>query len=508
MTASLLPTMVLTAEQMRQADQAAMESISGISLMEAAGFSVARIVRHHWPKQRTAVLCGPGNNGGDGFVVARHLANHGWPIQLALLGDLVSLKGDAALAARKWHGSVADLSVDSIKECTLFIDALFGTGLTRSITGVAANIIEEINHSCLPVVAVDIPSGLHCDTGAILGKGAALQAQITVTFFRPKLGHLLLPGRSLCGRLIVVDIGITESMMKETYPQTFVNDPSLWHIPRYQQSGHKYGRGHVLIVGGSDLTGAARLSARAARRSGAGLVTIAAPAPAFSLYASDNPGTIVVPFNSEVHLKELLKRSKHINAVLIGPGVGRSASTRSLVNTIFTSGLPCVLDADALSSFSEDPTALFSSSRVLQCVLTPHEGEYESLFGSISQKSKLARAIYGSEITGAVIVLKGADTVITSPNGWSAINVNAPSLLSTAGTGDVLSGLIAGLMAQGMNTFSASCAAVWLHSTAALSMGTSGLIAEDLPEMLPVVLADVTSQYQQIANGNKKQCVL
>ncbi|KAF0139394.1 MAG: hypothetical protein FD153_960 [Rhodospirillaceae bacterium] len=485
---SLSASAILTVAQMYEADRATMTAgVSGLQLMEAAGFAVARAVRG-WSRQPVAVLCGPGNNGGDGFVAARRLTRAGWPVRLFLLGDPRSLKGDAAWAASQWRGMVEPLSHYALDGCSLVVDALFGAGLTRPLGGIARVVVEDINRRRLPVVAVDVPSGLHGDTGMPLG-GLAVQAAVTVTFFRPKPAHLLLPGRLLCGKLVVADIGIPEPVLDAINPQTLVNGPSLWHLPSILPAGHKYNRGHVLAVGGASMTGAIRLAARAARRVGAGLLTVAAPETALALYAQDAPGVIVAPCNDVQDLVTLLADTRR-NVVLIGPGAGRRAETKAMVTAALASRRPCVLDADALTSFADDPAALFALLHE-RCVLTPHEGEYAVLFGHRSdgvKTSRLERARVAAHTTNAIIVLKGGDTIVAAPDGRMVLNTDAPPSLATAGSGDVLAGLIVGLLAQGMDTFSAACAAVWLHGAMATRIGP-GLIAEDLPEALPAVLA-------------------
>ncbi len=498
MESSRLSSAVLTVAQMYQAEKAAIDmGIPGSFLMEAAGFAIAKTVQRHYSKQPVAILCGPGNNGGDGFVVARWLAKAGWMVRLSLLGQREFLQGDAAAAAARWDGAVMPLSEKSLKGCAIVIDALFGIGLTRPLAGVARTVIELINKKKLSVIAVDVPSGLHGDAGEALD-GLAPQAALTVTFFRPKPAHFLFPGRSLCGALIVADIGIPDSVLNKISPQIFVNGPDLWHIPLPIPSDHKYKRGHVIAVGGSLMTGAVRLATRAARRAGAGLLTIAAPQAALSLYAMDTPGVIVISCETADDLRILLSNSR-CNALLIGPGMVPSAGTCATVIAALDSGLPCVLDAGALTSFANDPPVLFSRLYA-SCVLTPHDGEYASLFGKRAC-SRLERARIAAQLTGAVVLLKGSDTVIAAPEEQTVINANAPPTLATAGAGDVLAGLICGLLAQGMDSFSAACAASWLHAESATRLGV-GLVAEDLPEALPDVLQTVTSRKK---NGSQSR---
>ncbi|MBX6324245.1 MAG: NAD(P)H-hydrate dehydratase, partial [Rhodospirillaceae bacterium] len=418
-------------------------------LMERAGEAVARAVFARWWRRPVAVLCGPGNNGGDGFVTARLLQAEGWPVRLALLGRREALGGDAARAAARWPGDVGPLAIDVINDAALLVDALFGAGLTRPLEGAARAVVEAINVRGLPCVAVDLPSGVHGDTGAVLG--AAPQAVLTVTFFRPKPGHLLLPGRRLAGEVAVADIGIAEGVLDAIAPRHFQNRPDLWlaDLPWPAPESHKFSRGHVLIVGGERMTGAARLAARGARRIGAGLVTITCPPERFATYAADAAGLLVQPLSRDDTLASLVADPR-ISTVLIGPGAGRSAATREHVLTVLAARKPCVLDADALTVFEDDPQALFAAIRG-PCLMTPHEGELRRLFpAAAAEPSKLARAGAAAAASGAVVLLKGADTVVAEPRGRFIINADAPPTLATAGAGDVLAGMAAGLMAQGM----------------------------------------------------------
>jgi NAD(P)H-hydrate epimerase len=335
----------------------------------------------------------------------------------------------------------------------------------------------------LPVCAVDVPSGVDGASGAVLGAAAA--ADLTVTFFRKKPAHLLLPGRRLCGELVVADIGIPDTVLADVPPNTYENDSELWGsvFPFPDIQGHKYGRGHALIVGGSIMTGAARLAAMACARAGAGLVTVAAPAAVWPVYAGALTSTLVQPIPAGDHLDEVLADQRK-NVVLIGPGAGASDSTKRQVRQVLEAGRSVVLDADAITVFADDPQSLFKAIKA-PCVLTPHAGEFARLFATSG--NKLADARKAAALSGAVVVLKGADTVIAAPDGRAAINANAPPTLATGGTGDVLAGLITGLMAQGMEAFHAACAAVWLHGLAASLFGP-GLVADDLPALIPRAL--------------------
>lgn len=475
---------LLTPLEMKAADrQAIAGGISGVQLMEAAGQAVAHSVEARWSKRPVTILCGPGNNGGDGFVAARLLAAAGWPVRVGLLGELDKLSGDAAHHATLWTGAVAPLAPDLLEGAELVIDAIFGAGLSRPLDGVAAQVINEVIQRQLPVCAIDVPSGLDGATGAV--SGIAAPAELTVTFFRKKPGHLLLPGRALCGDLIVADIGIPGDVLALLRPSLHENGPELWlrGYPFPALDGHKYQRGEVLVLGGETMTGASRLSAQAALRAGAGLVTLAAPSAAWEIYAAALTCAIVRRFDGAVEFDALLADHRR-NAIVIGPGAGTGIATRHCVTSALATRRAVVLDADALSSFAEQPDLLFDAIRG-PCVLTPHEGEFARLFAA--KGDKLARARTAAVTSNAVVLLKGADTVIAAPDGRTVINANAPPELATAGSGDVLSGIIAGLLAQGMDAFDAACAGAWLHGEAGRSVGL-GLIASDLPDALPAIL--------------------
>lgn len=480
---------LLTVAEMAEADRLTIAAgTPGRTLMENAGRSIADVVCNAWPCRPTLVLAGPGNNGGDGFVVARLLQERGWPVQLALLGVRDRLKGDAALAAGDWIGPVLPLAPDLLANGPLVIDSLFGAGLDRGIEGLPAAILNAAGASDLDSVAVDTPSGLDGNTGQVLG--TTLKAKVTVTFFRKKPGHLLFPGRSLCGRVVVTDIGIPSRVLSEIGPRAAQNGPELWQsqLPIPALDAHKYDRGHALVLGGAEMTGAARLAAAASRRIGAGLVTIVAPESAFSIYANDRPGTLVSPARDWPQVL----RDERRNSALIGPGAGVTDETRAAVMAARQAGKRLVADADALTAFAHQPERLFA---VLDqdCVLTPHDGEFARLFDGVVAQGhcgRLERARAAARLSGAIVVLKGPDTVVAHPDGRALINANAPRWLATGGSGDVLAGMVLGLLAQGMDAFMAAAAAVWLHGAAAARFGP-GLIAEDVIEALPSVLRDI-----------------
>ena len=485
---------LLTNAEMAQADRLAIAGgVAGIELMERAGAAVAAAVAaRHAVGGQIVVLAGPGNNGGDGFVAARLLAQRGYRVRLMLMGETARLKGDAALAAQKWRGPIEPANVGGFSGASVIIDALFGAGLDRPVEEPARSLIEGMNAERSPIVAVDLPSGINGTTGAAMD--SAVKAARTVTFFRKKPGHLLLPGRLYCGSVAVADIGIPDSVLGPIPPKTFENTPALWrkYFPQPREAGHKYDRGHVVIASGPVWsTGAARLAARGALRAGAGLVTIASPREALAVNAAASLAVMVRPVDGAGELAKFLA-DRRLNAFAIGPGVGVGEATCDMVLTALSGERAVVLDADAITSFASRPELLAEALRRRShaTILTPHEGEFSRYFGALDAKtksgSKLDRARLAAALTGAVILFKGADTVVASADGRAAIAANAPPYLATAGAGDVLTGMAAALLAQGMPAFEAASAAVWLHGEAASVFGP-GLVSEDLPEMLPRV---------------------
>jgi hydroxyethylthiazole kinase-like uncharacterized protein yjeF len=476
-------TALLSVRQMAEVDRlTGADGMPTVDTMDRAGAAVARQIASHWTVRPVVVLCGPGNNGGDGFVAARHLADAGWPVRVAILGSRERLAGDARYHAERWHGSTEPLTPTVLDGAELVVDAIFGAGLSRALEGVALDTLVAAASKGLPLVAVDVPSGLMGDTGEAMG---AVAASLTVTFFRKKPGHLLLPGRRLCGEVVVVDIGIASSVLERVVPDTFENAPSLWasHLLQLHDDGNKYTRGHALISGGYPITGASRMAARAAARIGAGLTTIAVPELALAIYASALTSIMAHAVATSDDFERLLD-DRRISAGLIGPGAGTGQETRARTLTMLRTGRPMVLDADALTAFKDDPAAL-DRAIVGPCVLTPHDGEFRRLFDPSGDKLSRTRA--AARRSGAIVILKGRDTVIAAPDGRAIVNANAPPTLATAGSGDVLSGFVVGLLAQGVEPFLAAAAAVWLHGAAANEFGP-GLIAEDLPELLPRVL--------------------
>jgi len=493
---------VLTAAEMDRADQLTIAAgTPGFALMLSAGQAVAEAAMDLVEEGPVVVVAGRGNNGGDGFVAAAELAARGREVSVILLCERDSLQGDAASAARGWKYPVLPFNPQAIGKPALIIDALFVAGLDRPVKGEPHDMIEAINANGAPVLSVDLPSGINGDGGAIMG--IAVRATETVTFFRRKPGHLLLPGRIFCGRVRLADIGIDPHVLGEIRPRTFENIPQFWRnsFPMPRIDGHKYARGHAVVVSG-DLaaTGAARMAARGALRAGAGLVTVASPRDALAVNATALTAVMVRPIDTAIEFAELWT-DKRLSTCVIGPGAGVGDRTRDFVLTALSAKRNLVLDADALTSFADAPDHLFEAIKTShdpQVVLTPHEGEFPRLFSDISNKhpgrSKLERVRAAAERSGAVVLLKGPDTVVASPDGRATIAANAPPWLATAGAGDVLAGMIAGMLAQGVAAFEAASIAVWMHGEAAREAGP-GLIAEDLPEVLPAVFRHLYDEF-------------
>jgi len=499
---------LLTTAEMSEADRLTIAAGTlGLTLMENAGRAVAERAAVVAPGPRILVVAGPGNNGGDGFVAARLLAERGLKVRVAFVGDRARLKGDAAQMAARWAGPVEPASPASAADCDLIVDALFGAGLDREVESLPHAMIEAMNASGRPVVAADLPSGVNGTTGAVMG--AAVNAAATVTFFRRKIGHMLLPGRLHCGQIQVADIGIPARVLAEIKPQAWINRPDLWggRFPVPGVAGHKYARGHAVVVsGGLSTTGAARLAARGALRAGAGLVTIASSSEALAVNAAASLAVMVRAVDGAPALADFMADARR-NAVLLGPGGGVGPGLREQAGAALASEAAVVLDADALTSFAEDRAVLEAAIARRPgrgVVLTPHDGEFTRLFRRIAKdtkvQAKLEKVRAAAKTCGAVVLLKGPDTVVAAPDGRATIADNAPPTLATAGSGDVLAGMMTGLLAQGMPPFEAASAAVWLHGEAATEFGP-GLIAEDLPETLPKVYRRL---FEELAGGTRR----
>jgi len=481
---------ILSTHQMKLAEQASCKGkITSFVLMQRAGKAVAEGIISKYTKQPVLVLCGLGNNGGDGFIAAATLKKKNWPVTVACAVDIHDLQGDASRAAEAWVGDVISFSDLELPDEGLIIDAVFGTGLSRPVDGQIYKTLISLRETDCPIISIDVPSGTNADTGDC--QECTPQAELTITFQWKKPAHLLLPARVASGEVSVVDIGITEDALINIEPFMLENSPALsWGETDFEKPiyAHKYHHGHAVILGGRTMTGAASLAAVAAMRMGAGLVTIVAPAETSIIHQLHNPSLLVEPIGELARFKEHIKDSRR-NAVLIGCGAGTenvSALKKVVFDSIqFAPQKICVLDADALSVFSDDPKPLMGALGA-NCILTPHEGEFSRIFPDI-RGSKTERAFAAAKRSGAIIVLKGADTVIASPDARLVINSNGLGWLATAGTGDVLAGMIVGLAARGLlDPFDIACAAVWMHGRASECAG-SGMISSDLERFIPAV---------------------
>ena len=475
---------ILTPKQMYEADALAIANgTASLSLMKNAGRAVADVIMERFKRCAVAVICGPGNNGGDGFVVARMLAAKKWPVQVYLVGDRDALKGDAAKTAAKWNNPVGTFTdfergIGGKAGHKLIVDAIYGAGLNRDFPGYLA---DGIHGAGVPVIAIDVPSGVDGNTGQ--PRHCSVIADLTVTFFRKKPAHVLQPGRRLCGEVIVADIGIPDEVADALPIRIYENTrPDL---PNLHADIHKFRRGHAVIWSGQELaSGASRLSAMAAARSGAGLTTLIGARDSLRIHAHHVTSIMLKPVENDKDLR-LLLADKRITALCIGPAAGVNDHTRKTVLRMLKSGIDIVLDADALTVFSDNPEELFTAIKALPnraVVMTPHTGEFARLFSDLCNEadSKVERTIEAAKRSGARIIFKGSDTVIANPNGFANVNTNAPPKLATAGSGDVLAGIVTGLLAQGMDAFNAACAAAWLHGEAANRSPRRTLIAEDL----------------------------
>ena len=470
---------------------AAGAGIESFRLMQNAGEAVAALALAHYPAStRFVVLCGPGNNGGDGYIAASALARSGADLSVYGL-DPEGLKGDAACARAAFEGNVEPLSAYICRPGDVIIDAIFGAGLSRDVPQDVARIIAEAAKLGLPVIAADIPSGLDGETGEV--RGAAFTATHTVTFMARKPGHLLLPGRELCGTLHVFDIGIPKRLVTARAGRLWENSPDLFSaaLAGPTAESHKYARGHVAVFsGGPTSSGAARLSASAALKAGAGAVTLVSPPEALAVNAAHLNAAMLREADTRA-IRAMLSDHR-VSAFVVGPGYGVSANLRELALSLLTK--PTVMDADALTAFASEPKSLFEAIRAegATVVMTPHEGEFGRLFPDLASASgsKVERARKAAARSGAVIVYKGSDTVIAAPDGRAVINTNAPADLATAGSGDVLAGITAAMLAHAAPPFEAACAAVWIHGRAGQVAGR-GLTAETLVDVIPQAFPDM-----------------
>ncbi len=482
---------ILSPEIMTKVDRAAIQSgIVGYNLMNAAGAAVAACVLKNYSAVTGAViLCGPGNNGGDGYIVARLLHTSGMAVRVYSTVDPSVLKGDALLAFRDWNKLVVPIDDFEVSPGWLVVDALFGAGLERNIGTQLAEVFKHIQAAGCPVVSVDLPSGVSGNTGQIMG--AALRANFTVTFAAPKPGHFLMPGGQLCGAVQVADIGIPQRLIVSHSDSLWLNSPALWagDLPQPDRNAHKYQRGHLgVFSGGFAQTGAARIAASAGLRAGAGLVSVLSPGSAVAANAAHLTAVMQRKIDNEADLESLLEDRRY-SAFVLGPGFGVGEKARKFALMIAESDRKLVLDADGISSFGGQTTSLFNTCvrGETRLVLTPHDGEFSRLFPGLyadSTLSKIDRTRLAAKRSNGVVLYKGADTVVAAPDGRAVINTNGPAWLATAGSGDCLAGIIGALLAQGMAPFAATAAAAYMHGLAGHRAG-EGLTAETLVENIP-----------------------
>ncbi|WP_291842616.1 NAD(P)H-hydrate dehydratase [Maricaulis sp.] len=487
-------TDILATADCARCDRFAVENgVSSQRLMNKAGEAVAAAIRARWAPRPTLVLAGPGNNGGDGLIAAASLRKSGWPVRVVLVGEPRRLTGDAAWALGVWGGE-AERAAETENFCgELFVDALFGAGLSRPISGEAGRLIEQVNARSAPVVAIDLPSGVPGDAGPI--NGPALKAALTVTFHARKLAHIIEPFAQMCGEIVCADIGIPTGWQDAITPIALENAPPDWPGARLPDGMvHKHQRGRVAVFsGGASATGAARLAARASLRAGAGLVTVCSPPSASLVNGSHLTSEMLARWEGGDHTARLLTELR-VQAAVLGPAMGVGPATREAVLSALTVGIPLVLDADALTSFAACPDALFDALHPA-CVLTPHQGEFDRVFGAgRSGANKLDRTIDAAEKAGCTVLLKGPATVVATPRLTPRINGHASPWLATAGSGDVLTGIIASGLASGQVPHDAAAGAAWLHGDAGRLLG-AGLIAEDLTEALPAVLQALAGRH-------------
>ena len=485
---------ILTASEMKQVDRVAIEAgTPGFELIKRAGQAAAAQIAESIDPVPVLVICGRGHNGADGFVIAAELAARGWPVRLACLAKVTELKNDVALAARCFEGKIEALNSNlGLKDTQLIIDAVFGTGFQGALDPELVTLFDKIRTKKLPVIAIDVPSGMAATSGDIAE--GTLQATLTLTFCRRKVAHMLYPARSFCGRIVKCDIGIGDDMVAGIGSQTLENHPALWltTLPVPDNSSHKYTRGHAAVFGGTHRTGAAALAALAAQRAGCGVVSILCPPAAVLGYRLIQPSLLVDEWSDEDEFKALVSNPR-LSSFVLGPGAlpskGGEEDLRRLTIDVIATHKPVVFDGDIFRAFEHQAPQFFAQLSADKHILTPHAGEFRRMFGT-PDGSKLEQARTAAQKANAVIVYKGADTVIAAPDGTAVIDVSGPPTLATAGSGDVLAGLIAGFAAQGMQPFFAACAGVWFQAQSARLHGP-GLVAEDIISHIPQVVSDL-----------------
>lgn len=476
---------ILTPQEMRSAEEDLFsKGADSFDLMQRAGNAVAEFVHAKWPEGRIQVLCGPGGNGGDGFIAAAKLAKLWREVEVFCLVGKEALTGDAAKAAAEWDGEIKPLDAALEAPHDIVLDALFGGGLSRPLGGIAAKLAERGGR----VVSIDVPSGIDGESAKPLGP--CFRAEGTITFAALRPAHVLLPGAAYCGGVFVADIGVP------VQTQLLENSPLLWgrNLPQPGQGSHKHARGHLAVVSGNAAsTGAARLAGRAGLRAGAGLVTLLSPPDAVAVNASH---LTAIMLKEVANAEQLRKTIESTSTVIIGPAAGINTGTRKNVECLLSTDAKAVLDADALTVFADDRDALYKQLRA-DDLITPHIGEFKRIFGDLldTEVNKVQATRKAAQMAGCVVLLKGPDTVIAKPDGMAIVNTHATRWLATAGSGDVLAGIAGGLMAQGVDTFTAAAMACWLHGEAGRRVG-AGLISEDLEAQLPDILSALHGEHR------------
>ncbi|QDH23993.1 NAD(P)H-hydrate dehydratase [Neokomagataea tanensis] len=445
---TLHPLVLLSPHDSQSIDSAFGED-GHVRAVEGAGWAVARAIRARYAPCKTVVVCGPGFNGADGYVAARWLEVWGWSVVVLAVA---APKKDSLVEviARSWRGRTFSEDGGRIANADLVVDAVFGAGLSRPLSDGLSHILRQANR----LVAIDVPSGVCGETGRLLG--SVKKAELTISFIRPRPAHFLEPAKALCGEIVCADIGLPADAVNEVKPRVFLNEPGLWLLPVADRGDHKYSRGVVSICGADKMTGAVRIAAQAARSSGAGLVRILGGDVA--LYRHSEPGLIV----DDVPIGEAVKDSRR-QVWLCGPGLS-NAEVEAYLPQLISAGKTILADAGALGTGAEAVEALRGVS-----VITPHMGEFRRLFGALAESPRIEAARQAAQCVGAVVVLKGSDTIIAAPDGRVAINQHASPALATAGSGDTLAGIVSALLAGGMPAWEASCAAVWLHGDAGIA---------------------------------------
>ncbi len=474
---------------------------NSFSLMQSAGEKCAHYISSNFSKDKDFfIICGPGNNGGDGFVIGKNLIKKGYKVKFFLVLPVKNKTKDNYKALTQLNSKIfnlSDLNKDLRKSSKpVIIDCIFGTGLDRNVNSNIKNLIKLINHKKTFVISIDMPTGINSDNGAIMGE--AIKANLTLALHCKKVGHVLFPGVHFSGLVKVLKIGIRKSLNKIVKSKIKENCPSLWikkRFPWKQYNSHKYSRGRVYVYGSlKNYIGASLLSSNAAIRCGAGSVTVVANKNTIDKYNQSFFSLLKIEINSQKELENFLKKSV-ITSFLIGPGAGVGKDTIENVKLILKYIDNVVVDADAITSFNKNPKQLFSILDKNK-IITPHEGEFNSIFPHLKNiKNKIEKTLMASNKANCVVIFKGPDTVIASPDGRVCVNTIATEELAVIGSGDVLSGIIVSLIGNNkMSSFDGACAGVWLHSFAA-RLVKKGLIAEDIIKNLPKVLEHLDKKY-------------